>query len=131
MGMEEKIAKVVDASLSRSGIVAVYLMGSAATGKLRPDSDIDIALLPAAHCRIPVDEQVSFSSALALELGREVDLGVITSSNLVYASEAILKGKRILAVDPEYVSMTETRLLGCYLSFREDRRVVEEAYGAA
>ncbi len=129
--VEETIQQVFSKSDLQRKIAAVYLMGSAVTGTLRPDSDIDIALMPANEYRISLDERMRLVSALTLRCGRDVDLGIISGTNLVYASEAILKGKRILTVDTEYVAMMETRLLGCYLQFREDRRVVEEAYCAA
>jgi len=129
--MEDKIRCAFEALVSEGLVGAVYLMGSAAAGTLRPDSDIDIAILPADGISISLDARMQLISALTLELGRDVDLGIIDSKNLVYASEAILKGKRIVNADQDYVAKTETRLLGCYLQFREDRRVVEEAYRAA
>ena len=129
--IEETISDAFAALASEGRIAAVYLLGSAAAGTLRPDSDIDIALLLGEGCRISLDERMQLVSVLTLRLGRDVDMGVISSANLVYASEAILKGKRLLTVDQDYVAMTETRLLGCYLQFRADRRVVEEAYRAA
>ncbi len=129
--IEKTIREVFAALAAQKRIAAVYLMGSAAAGTLRPDSDIDIALLPAEGCQISLDERMWLVSELTLRLGRDIDMGLIASTNLVYASEAILKGKRLLTVDQDYVAKTETRLLGCYLQFREDRRVVEEAYRAA
>ncbi len=129
--IDEATRNVFEALAAQGRIAAVYLMGSAAAGTMRPDSDIDFALLPADGCSISLDERMQVVSLLSLRLGRDIDLGVISGENLVYASEAILKGKRVLSFDQEYVSMTETRLLGCYLQFREDRRVVEEAYHAA
>ncbi len=129
--MENKIRCAFEALVKEGIVAAVYLMGSAAAGTLRPDSDVDVAILPSDGCRISLDTRMQLISALTLDLGRDVDLGIIDSKNLVYASEAILKGKRIVTADQDYVIKTETRLLGCYLKFREDRRVVEEAYRAA
>ena len=129
--VEETVKQVFAESDLQGKIAAVYLMGSVVTGTLRPDSDIDIALMPAKDSCISLDERMHLVSALTLLCGRDVDLGIISGTNLVYASEAILKGKRIVTVDTDCVAMMETRLLGCYLQFREDRRVVEEAYCAA
>ncbi len=129
--IEEKIRIAFEALVEEGQVAAVYLLGSAAAGRLRPDSDVDIAIMLADGKSISVDTRMQLISDLTLALGRDADLGIISSKNLVYASEAILKGKRILTVDQDYVAMTETRLLGCYLQFREDRHVVEEAYRAA
>jgi len=129
--IEEKIRMVFRALGDESQVAAVYLLGSAAAGSLRSDSDVDIAIMLADGKGISLDTRMQLISDLTLALGRDVDLGIIDSKNLVYASEAILKGKRILTLDQDYVAMTETRLLGCYLQFRQDRHVVEEAYRAA
>ena len=112
----------------RTDIAAVYLLGSAAKGALRKDSDIDIALLPVAEQDIPLQCCLELASVLELSLGRPADIGVITINNLIYASEAILSGLRILTLQKDYTEAMETRLLGCYLTFRQDRKEVEDSY---
>jgi predicted nucleotidyltransferase len=114
-----------------SGLAAVYLLGSAITGKLRDDSDIDLALLPADDTMPTLQERLELAARLELALGRQVDLGVIHARNLVYAYEAILKGRRIITIDPDRADISETRFLGTYLQLRLDRHEVEEAYHAA
>ena len=116
---------------TQPGIAAAYLIGSAAAERMRTDSDIDIALLPIAGTTFSLQERLAMAAALESRLGRTVDMGVITSANLIYASEAMLKGTRIEIADNACVGAMETRLLGCYLQFREDRREVEESYHAA
>lgn len=126
------IAKQVTCILGgQSAIAAVYLLGSAVAGELRDDSDIDIALLPMDEQAISLQSRLEMASLLEGRLNRTVDVGVITTSNLIYASEAILKGKRILTVQKDYTEALETRLLGCYLTFRQDRKTVEESYCVA
>lgn len=113
------------------GIAAAYLIGSAAAGQMRSDSDIDIALLPMMGKTCSLHERLAMAATLESRLGRTVDIGIITAANLIYASEAILTGTRIDIGDKGAIDAMETRLLGCYLQFREDRREVEEAYHAA
>lgn len=114
-----------------SDIAAVYLLGSAVVGELRDDSDIDIALLPMDERGISLQSRLGMAALLEGRLNRTVDVGVITANNLIYASEAILKGQRILTVQKDYTEAMETRLLGCYLTLRQDRKRVEESYRAA
>ncbi len=111
-------------------IAAAYVLGSAVRGELRPDSDIDIALLPQEGEMITLQTRLQLGAELELRLKRSIDIGVISSQNLVYAYEAILKGERIFAHYIAYVEANETRFLGCYLTFRQDRKVVEERYRA-
>lgn len=123
--------QVLDLLQGRQDIAAAYVLGSAVRGGLRPDSDIDIALLPKDEADIPLQIRLELAAELETRLGRRVDLGVITPANLIYAAEAILKGRRIVTVDAEYTATMETRLLGCYLQLRQDRREVEKAYRVA
>ncbi|MBN2862945.1 MAG: nucleotidyltransferase domain-containing protein [Bacteroidales bacterium] len=116
--------------MGRSGVAAVYLLGSAARGMLRKDSDIDIAFLPMAGQDISLQVRLELASILENRLHRTIDIGVITEKNLIYASEAILNGLRIVTLQKNYTEATETRLLGCYYTFRQDRREVEESYGS-
>lgn len=109
-------------------IAAVYMLGSAANGTLRSDSDIDIALLPVNDNGIPLRFRLELAAKLELEFNRTMDIGVISPHNLIYANEAILHGRRILTLDKYYTEAAETRFLGCYLTFRQDRKPVEDSY---
>jgi uncharacterized protein len=129
--MENIIIETFERSALKGKIAALYVLGSVTTGRMRPDSDIDIAALPMENISISLEDRLDFIASLSLELGRDIDLGIITPQNLVYASQAILAGRRILALEPDYAAHTETRLLGCYLQLRLDRREVEDAYHAA
>lgn len=114
-----------------SEIAAVYLLGSAVRDEMRTDSDIDIALLPVYGKVISFQMRLDMAMQLQEKLGRSVDIGVIKSDNLIYASEAILTGKRIITLKEDYTKTAETNLLGCYLVFKEDRKEVENSYRAA
>lgn len=125
--LTEDLTKVLQGTAS---IAAAYVLGSAVTGRLRNDSDIDIALLPMEEQDISVQTRLALAGQLETRLKRTVDVGVITARNLVYAKEAILNGRRIVTLQKEYAEATETRLLGCYLTFRQDRAAVEKSYRA-
>lgn len=130
-GELQNIIKETTAVLrNNSNIAAAYLLGSATTEQLRDDSDIDIALLPAKQHTISLQSRLELSALLETRLGRTIDIGIITFENLVYASEAILNGQHILTSNKDFTEATEMRLLGCYLVFKEDRKVVEDAYRA-
>ena len=71
--------------------LALYLLGSAVSGRMRPDSDVDLAVLLEPGHELPALERAELAVLAALELRRDVDLGELGSRNLVYAREAILK----------------------------------------
>lgn len=96
-----------DTLKDRADILAAYLFGSVLSGHLRSDSDIDIALLPAGRETIPLMDRLQLAAQLEMCCHRPVDIGVITPQNLVYASEAILKGQRLILGDEEVVATAE------------------------
>jgi len=109
-------------------ILAAYLLGSLVTGGMRPDSDIDIALLAFPGQSPGGIERAELAARLAFEIGREVDIGSLESINLIYAKEAILGGRRIFARDRGAADIAESSLLGMYVAFNEDRRELLDAY---
>jgi predicted nucleotidyltransferase len=122
------IEKIVKKFQNDSSFCAVYLMGSAARGQMRPDSDIDIALLPAAGKKIDDLKRLALAADISFTSGLKLDIGILSTANLVYAKEAILTGVEIYVKDRVYTDLMTTTLLGMYLDFQDQRREVLNAY---
>lgn len=108
--------------------LALYLLGSAVSGRMRPDSDVDLAVLLEPGHELPALERAELAALAALELRRDVDLGELGSRNLVYAREAILKGRRLWARQAGRADLRAAILLGMYARFNVERREVTNAY---
>ena len=111
-------------------ILSAYVLGSAVSGRMRPDSDLDIAILPVAGKAMSQTDLMELSAALSLAAGRNVDLGVLSSQNLIYASEAILKGERFFCRDVFKADLAAVTLLGLAVRFEFERREIVDAYTA-
>jgi len=109
-------------------ILALYLLGSAHSGRMRKDSDVDLAVMPEPGVELSGVERSDLAAQAALELGRDVDLGEASTRNLVYAREAILNGRRLFARDLVRTELREATLLGLYARFHDERREVADAY---
>jgi len=121
----EEIARI----LARDDrIEAAYLLGSAVEDRLRADSDVDIAVLPIMGQRIDDISRVSLATELFAAAGRTVDIGVLSSSNLVYARQAILTGIRIYVRDRTSADEAAARFMGMYAFFNEERAEVLRTY---
>lgn len=125
----EKIKKnITDYFSSDERIVAVYLHGSYSKGKVHPGSDIDLALLPDQAEKIDFRELLKMSGDLEIKLNRTIDIGVVSSKNLVYAKEVIYNGCCLLVKDKYKKEIYETTLLSMYTDFQYERREVLNAY---
>ena len=112
-------------------ILSAYLLGSAVSGRMRPDSDLDIAVLPLVTAgplrQVDIAE---LSASLSQAARRAVDVGILSSRNLIYASEAILQGERFFCRDTFQADLAAATLLGLAARYRFERREIVDAYTA-
>ena len=111
-------------------VLSVYLHGSAARDEMRRDSDLDLALLLKPKAQLTALERQEMANKLAYRLRREVDLGEISSRNLVFAAEVLFKGKLLHTADRDADALYTATLLGLYLQLNHDRAEVLDAYRA-
>jgi len=95
---------------------------------MRPDSDIDLGIMLEPGRNISSLTRVKLAGSLAYEMGRTVDIGEVSSNNLVYAREALLKGKLIYTKNEERTNLYRANLLGMYIQYNLDRQEVVNAY---
>lgn len=122
------IEKIISVLKKDPRIAAAYLFGSAVNGELRSDSDIDIAVLPVPGIFLKQMDLLTLSSQLEDHCGREVDIGILSSKNLIYTREAILKGQCVYEVDDIYSRLFVATVLGLYAQLKIERKEVEDAY---
>lgn len=111
-------------------ILSAYVLGSALSGRMRPDSDLDIAILPIAGELLSRVDIAELSTSLTLAAGRAVDVGVLSSHNLIYACQAVLKGKRFFCRDTFQADLAVATLLGLTARFNFEREEIVNAYTA-
>ena len=124
------LAPVIDLLHGCAAVEAAYLHGSAVTGRLRDDSDIDIAILPRRPGGMTAAERLGLAGELASIVGRPVDLGLLSTANVVFAKEVITTGCLIFERDHPAVARFAMLTLSMYASLQEARREVLRAYAA-
>ncbi|MCG8348206.1 MAG: nucleotidyltransferase domain-containing protein [Chloroflexales bacterium] len=118
---------LADYFAARSDIAAAVLFGSAAAGRLRADSDIDLALLfDPAH--LPDTEATMRLRADIEELTRrDVDLVVLNRTSTILAFQALKTGTLIFCRNRKLFEAYVVRLISEYADFKRIRRPIEEA----
>ncbi len=119
----EKLAPI----LAPFAPVVVYVFGSQAAGRSRPDSDVDIGFVPAAPC----DPYAVFLAAqeLAGVLGCDVDLVDLSRASAVMKAEVLRGGRRLFVGDAHRADEFEMYALSDYARTNEERREVLARYG--
>jgi predicted nucleotidyltransferase len=85
--------------LSQAGVELAILFGSAASGKLRPDSDVDIGIVLAADRALDAIGELTLATELEHVLGREVDLVRLEDASTLLRFEAA-QGRCLLEARP-------------------------------
>ena len=122
--------KCVERFAREPALVAVWVFGSTVSGRLREDSDVDLALYYQPESEPGWSALGELAGDLESILGRKTDLGRLNSRNLIYAMQAFQTGRLIYAADEQAALAFASRLQSLYLDLKEDRKVVEEAYCA-
>jgi predicted phage tail protein len=77
-----------------------------------------------------VNERLSLTGELVRAFGRTVDLGVLSTTNVVYAKEAVANGRILFERDHRVTARFAMLALSMYASLQEARREVLRAYAA-
>ncbi len=103
------------------------LFGSAVSGTLRPDSDVDIAILP-ADPGLPLRAELDLQAALAQAAGREVDLVRLDLAPTLVRWEVARSGRMLWASGPDETSCFVAEAASEYLDFAPAFKKASEAF---
>lgn len=107
-------------------IQAVYLFGSAVTGRLRPESDLDLAIVartPGLRAR-----KLDLLTDLARQGFCDVDLVFLDEADIVTQYEAVRHNRLIYEVEDFDRGVLYARVVGRYLDFLPYLEVQRAAY---
>lgn len=97
-------------------IIAAYIFGSAATGKMRPFSDIDIAIM--STCKIDGFEKAEMETQLSMLLHRDVDIVVFHQADVLLQHQILKYGHLVYEKDSSERVRQETYSRREYLDTR-------------
>lgn len=90
------------------GIRLAILFGSFATGTVRPDSDLDVAVDVGRP--LTAEEKIKFIGDLAQEIGRPVDLIDLNSVGEPLLGQIVVRGRRLMGSDTRYAELIRRHL---------------------
>jgi len=109
-------------------IEAAYLLGSIVSGRLHPHSDIDLAILPDPPKSYSTLDRLFLAARLQDELLFKIDIGILGTHDLIYASQAIFYGQCIYFQDRFKKDLFAATCLALYTDLKRLRKEVEYAY---
>lgn len=107
------------------GIEALWVFGSVATGKARPDSDVDLAGL--FKTSPDLDALLGARADIAAVVGREADLVDLEAVSPVLAFQVVKHGRLIHEGNPSRRVCFVAELIGRYEDVKRFREPIEQA----
>lgn len=127
----DKIPKLINALQKWDDVIALFFFGSLATGKLKPLSDLDMALLLNGH----MSKDKLFSRELDLiglisgELGtEEIDLIILNTAPLRFAYQIFRSGKKIFVKDQKKLADFQEEVIKKYIDFKYYREQFDQEF---
>lgn len=113
----------------RSGISAVYLFGSRAGGRQRPDSDVDLALLIHPEALHGADELLEKT---VVDLGKitrkDIHPMILNSANETVLRQVLEKGECLLVNHPDHLSHFRSHAIVRIAEFGYYRRMIRRGF---
>jgi|SRR6185295_16400129 len=106
--------------LDRTGIIAVLVYGSALGRHLRPDSDLDVAVLDRPESPVSDAMLARMMDAIERRTGREVDLRRIADLSLSHQAHVLEQGQPVWIADPQALEATCREVLRLNAEQRPD-----------
>jgi predicted nucleotidyltransferase len=101
------------------------LFGSAVTGRITSESDIDIGVF-FKDPNISFDKYLDFKDALSTSCHREVDLINMNTSDIIITMQILANGSLLINNNPGHFVLYKAQKIGEYIDFKMDRKIIEE-----
>jgi predicted nucleotidyltransferase len=101
-------------------LMVLYRFGSSVHGILRPDSDLDYAVL--APRRLDPVERFDVQEELARRVRRSVDLVDLRNASTVMRMQVVSRGIHVVVPDPAGTNAFEIAVYSAYARLNEERR---------
>ncbi|MCD4722153.1 MAG: nucleotidyltransferase domain-containing protein [Desulfobacula sp.] len=112
-------------------LACAYLHGSALTEYFRRQSDIDIALLFLPGTKISLLNIIrDYNGRMDSLTNHTAHFGILSSKNVVFAKEVILKGELIVCNDSYFCKSFTMHTLSMYTALNIERSKILEQYAA-
>lgn len=112
-------------ALLREKAEFVLLFGSIKSGRIMPESDIDIGVY-LKKGKLDFEEYLRLKGALSDASEREVDLVILNTCDIIIAMQIIANGELIINNNPGMFIRYKAEKISEYIDFKMSRKIIEE-----
>jgi predicted nucleotidyltransferase len=121
----EKKIKTKIINLLQTEVIFAYLFGSVTSGRLHPQSDIDIAV----YFEQPLgalDIKLAFIQKVSAVFEREVDVIFLNEADIIITMQILTNGELIINNHPAKHILYKASKLSEYADFKVSRQIIEK-----
>lgn len=106
-------------------VVFAYVFGSVTSGRLHPQSDVDIGV----YLREPpgsLDDKLAFIRKVSAVFNRDVDVIFLNDADIIITMQILTNGELLVNNDPERLVLFKASKVGEYADFKISRQIIEQ-----
>jgi predicted nucleotidyltransferase len=111
--------------LLETEVVFAYVFGSVTSGRLHPQSDIDIGV----YLKEPpgsLDDKLTFNRKVSAAFNRDVDIIFLNDADIIITMQILTNGELIIDNNPERLILFTASKVGEYSDFKISRQIIEQ-----
>jgi predicted nucleotidyltransferase len=116
--VDDLLARLRAALATGPKVRLAILFGSRAIGRARPDSDVDVGIVP-VDAAMTLPEELALGAALSKALVQEVDLVRLDQDNPLLGREAALRGRCIVEERPGVFAAYRANAMSIWIDYDE------------
>ena len=111
--------------LLETEVVFAYVFGSVTSGRLHPQSDIDIGVYLKEPPR-SLDDKLIFNQKISAAFNRDVDVIFLNDADIIITMQILTNGELIINNNPKGLILFTASKVGEYSDFKISRQIIEQ-----
>ena len=118
--IKRKLIKILETE-----VVFTYLFGSVTSGRLHPQSDIDIAVY-LKESPGSLNDKMAFIQKVSAAFNRDVDVIFLNDADIIITMQILINGELLINKNNERLVLFKASKLGEYADFKFSRQIIEQ-----
>jgi len=118
--IKSKLVKLLE-----NEVIFAYVFGSVTSGRLHPQSDIDIGVY-LKESPGSLNDKLAFNRKVSAAFNRDVDVIFLNDADIIITMQILTNGELIINNNPERLILFKAAKAGEYSDFKISRQIIEQ-----
>ena len=118
--IKSKLIKILETE-----VVFAYVFGSVTSGRLHPQSDVDIGVYLKEHPG-SINDKLTLVRKVSATFNRDVDVIFLNDADIIITMQILTNGELLINNSPERLILFKALKVGEYSDFKISRQIIEQ-----